>query len=646
MFIITIVYFLTFLLMLPLRSLSWLDDFAYIQTVDKFVQTGVLKISDWASATTILPALWGGLFAKIFGFSIPILQVSNIILFYFGLIAFYYTLKNLKFGEFKSVIFSLFLLSYPWIFQLNYSFMTDVFYLSLILISLFFYTRAFQQSKSHFFFFGGLFAGGAFLTRQIAIVIPLALALIFIFQLISGQKIKWQLMFWAFLPMAVIVLFYQLWISTVGVPAAYHVFFYEYTIKGILYNPRSWFFDWFLERPAIYLNSLMNHLLPIFLLFTISFKKIFRKTFPATIFVGLLFILYAFIILRANVKVTEKIPAEIFAFDRLFTKWGWLWPKLIFVAAPVWILTISYAIRKSNFIFLKKIVSKRNKPLFPLKKLLLICFAVLVLIITYFSFINPNKIYTSSYQNDPFLNSPLIKIVDSGLIWLDNLWPAIVLLLALLTLLYLFLNRFQLNIPPLKQPILVFISLILLGHFLLTILFAYSSWEEYTIPWVPLILILLLFLFRNLSLSPYRAVLIIFILLLFSVQITRNRIQEQGTRWELGSKLVQSGVDPYRIQVVSWTWRAYWFFEPMFQKTIAKYNGDKYKVPRTEFGLWRTDILDGDLYFFQELPYPETQVPKELIAKSQPYWVFNGLTLPFIKQEQTIILKTTIKNPR
>ena len=95
-FIISFIYLLLFILMLPLRNAAYLDDFAYIKNAEEFVLTGNLRITDWASTALVFPVVWGALFAKIFGFSIRILHLSNIVLFYFGLLAFYGILRNLK----------------------------------------------------------------------------------------------------------------------------------------------------------------------------------------------------------------------------------------------------------------------------------------------------------------------------------------------------------------------------------------------------------------------------------------------------------------------------------------------------------------------------------------------------------------------
>ena len=62
---IAIILFITALvlvLMLPIRDQIYRDDFAYAQSVKQFVDTGQIKVTEWAAPTLILQILWGGLF--------------------------------------------------------------------------------------------------------------------------------------------------------------------------------------------------------------------------------------------------------------------------------------------------------------------------------------------------------------------------------------------------------------------------------------------------------------------------------------------------------------------------------------------------------------------------------------------------------
>lgn len=65
--VITAIYLLTFLLMLPLKNQAFDDDFAYIRTTERLVKTGQLKLSDWTATSLIFQVYWGALFL---GFSL------------------------------------------------------------------------------------------------------------------------------------------------------------------------------------------------------------------------------------------------------------------------------------------------------------------------------------------------------------------------------------------------------------------------------------------------------------------------------------------------------------------------------------------------------------------------------------------------
>ncbi len=112
-FAITAVYVGICIVMLPLYNKAYLDDFAYAQTVRNFVNTGILKISDWTAVTLIFQVFWGALFSRIFGFSLASLQLSTIVLLYFGLVAFYFILREIQLDDTISALFTLALLSFP-----------------------------------------------------------------------------------------------------------------------------------------------------------------------------------------------------------------------------------------------------------------------------------------------------------------------------------------------------------------------------------------------------------------------------------------------------------------------------------------------------------------------------------------------------
>src|SRR3989304_8482313 len=149
---ISITYLLSFLYMLPLRDQIYGDDFVYISTVRDFIQTGVLKVSEWSYASMIFQTFWGAAFSEIFGFSLKIMHLSTVVILYPGLIAFYLLLREFSVSKFRSFIFTLFLLFFPHVFFMTYTFLTNIPAMSLAIISVYLYVKGLKRGGWRWFF--------------------------------------------------------------------------------------------------------------------------------------------------------------------------------------------------------------------------------------------------------------------------------------------------------------------------------------------------------------------------------------------------------------------------------------------------------------------------------------------------------------
>src|SRR2546430_5874257 len=78
-----------FVLVPPGGEFATDDDWDYALTVQRLVETGRLQLSAWAQATLVFQIAWGGLFARLFGFSHTILRVSTLVLAALGVVSFY-----------------------------------------------------------------------------------------------------------------------------------------------------------------------------------------------------------------------------------------------------------------------------------------------------------------------------------------------------------------------------------------------------------------------------------------------------------------------------------------------------------------------------------------------------------------------------
>src|SRR5919197_2237820 len=159
----------------PLGEFPINDDWLYARTVQGLIERGQLEVPAWGASSLVLQAYWGGLFARLFGFSHGALRASTVVLGAAGVLGCYALLRELL-GARRALLGALLLLVNPLYVTLSYSFMTDVPFLSLTLWALFCYVRALrgQRIRLGWLVAGSVFAGGAFLVRQLGAALPLA----------------------------------------------------------------------------------------------------------------------------------------------------------------------------------------------------------------------------------------------------------------------------------------------------------------------------------------------------------------------------------------------------------------------------------------------------------------------------------------
>lgn len=160
--------------MIPLRNQGFTDDFAFAQSVRNFLNTGSLKISEWSAPSLVFHVYWGYLFTSVLGFSFTSLQLSVISLLPLLIIFIYFTLINNKIEITQSLMFAVFFLSIPWIIQFSFTFMTDIPFLTLEVVGIYYYIQGFKPNKNINLLFGSTAASLAFLIRQTGVILPIA----------------------------------------------------------------------------------------------------------------------------------------------------------------------------------------------------------------------------------------------------------------------------------------------------------------------------------------------------------------------------------------------------------------------------------------------------------------------------------------
>lgn len=640
--VITFVYLLTFLLMLPLKNQGFEDDFAYIQTTNNLFKTGVLRISDWASATMVFPPVWGVIFFKLFGQSITVLHLSNIVLFYFGLICFYKLLKKIDIEEGRATIFTLILMSIPWVFHFVYSFMSDTFYVSLLIISLFYYIKAFQEKNYFSAFLGSAFAGLAFLTRQIAIVIPISLILVFIFNFIKYKKIEIPLILSSLLPVFITLILYYSWLDNVGLSAFQYLtigpkfkkdfllIIFPFKI-GQIGGVNSFYIEFLSQRLTAYINVILSVLFPLIFLYKIKIKEIFafvKENFKhILVAVGLTTFIYLVNFFYKQ-KFTSVPPSGIIYRQSTLFDWYIVWPYIFWFALPFLLgLVVLIFKRTFNHIFTKKhsinLTFFRN-------------FVLFFLLIFFLMFLNMTmKTYPSYFSINSFeqnLNPLVFKISAFLEIYktkemvielFKGSWFFYLTIYSFLIFMVYLLTHYKLKKIDKSSSKLLFLGLAFIGHFVLVLIFAYFYWEEYIIQLSPFIVIGIAYSTKKFELQKLGVIAVTIYMIFFSIMTTRHRYQRVGATWETATILVNEyQVSPLNVTEAGWGWRPWWYFESTFAEQVKKAGGNKYAVSRIG-GEWNEMRDDGPAYNINETSVGSND-DSSAFLKSEPYWVFWG----------------------
>jgi len=657
--------------MLPLRNVAFDDDFAYIRTAERLVKTNHLIISDWASAAVVFQSYWGAIFSKLFGYSIKILHLSNIVISYFGLIAFYYLLKLLKIHDLKASFYTLLLLSFPWIFNFIFSFMSDTFYMSLLIISIYFYVKGLQTKSRYNYFIGSIFSGFAFLSRQTGISIPLSITAIFIFQSLFSKKFLWKELLYSLSPFLVIYIIYSNWLGSGGLTAAQIAYGIPAIKKSILSHLLPFYLGHIAITNALYIENLIQRGLGnfnsaiVFLLPILFINKILiipailtvkRNIKP--IIITFLMLLAAYYINYINGSRYSAPPYHLILNYSTWIDWNKYWPYLIYISLPFWIVTIVLLSKK----FFHNLFVKRQHPYIIFFKYMIriLIFSYLYMFILICIKTFPYVFYPLRVNQPQFIvfeYLPALASLYSATLYVITLiaHPEIIsltfkdswfffLIISSLVISFLYMiSYFKLRKKWQKRSVQIFLLFVFISQYIVVSIISSGYWTQYIIPLIPLVILFIALLFRKLPFSIPQAIIVLLLIFSFSLQLTRNRYQRGGSCWEIAAKLVEIGVSPDRIFDVNWAWRPYWFFEKAFEDEVKKSGETKDKVAARNLQYWSREFPKGDYYEVISTPkqtqFNATQ-KRNIIFESKPYWLFPKLSLIY---ERCIIVKSETK---
>ncbi len=253
-------WLLCVLLMPPTRNFAYVDDWVYSQAAERIWSGQGFIPPDYVSPTLVAHAYWGAAFAWLFGFNFTTLTWATLVLSLIALISFYLLLRLFGFSPYLSLVGTAVLAVNPLFITYSYTYMTDITFLSLMLLSSLCYTRAVTSNAQlvsgddlkpvaignvsySWLVLGSLFASLAFLVRQFGLALPVAMLL----WLLWSRRLRWQQLLAAGLLPAVTAGSYLLWsrgfpLNSAGV--------YQQTVQG----------EW-LNNPLVALQFRLNTVL-------------------------------------------------------------------------------------------------------------------------------------------------------------------------------------------------------------------------------------------------------------------------------------------------------------------------------------------------------------------------------------------------
>ncbi|BCU14729.1 ArnT family glycosyltransferase [Microcystis aeruginosa] len=199
----------------PLGNFPLNDDWVYGLAVKSILEKGDFRLPSPAHANLFFQAFWGALFCLPFGFSFTALRFSTLTLGLIGAIGTYLLLREVNANQKISLLGALLLVVNPLYFGLANSFMTDVPFVALSVLSFYFLIRGLKRESIIEVILGLCLVYINILIRQYAIVILLSFALAYSFK----KRLKLKFLFASFVIFSSGILlhrFYQNWLYSTG----------------------------------------------------------------------------------------------------------------------------------------------------------------------------------------------------------------------------------------------------------------------------------------------------------------------------------------------------------------------------------------------------------------------------------------------
>jgi hypothetical protein len=158
-----------------LANVSITDDWVYYRSVEMLLTEHRLRVHDMSAAALVFQMFWGAAFAALFGLNFGVLRISTLVLAAVSGLALYALCRELEVPRSRSALAMAAYLFHPLALSLAYTFMTDLHFTGLLIVSVWLYLRALKPEgpDPRSLLAGSVVASCAFLVRQQGILVPM-----------------------------------------------------------------------------------------------------------------------------------------------------------------------------------------------------------------------------------------------------------------------------------------------------------------------------------------------------------------------------------------------------------------------------------------------------------------------------------------
>ncbi len=205
----------------PLGNFPLHDDFIYGKSVRQLIDTGRFHQPYYGQMNIIFQIYWGALFCLPFGFSFTALRMSTLALGLLGILATYGLLREIRARPAIALLGAALIALNPVYLGAANTFLTDVPFYSLFVLSLIFFVRGLRLDRPWMFAAGWAAAAAALMIRQFGLVLFIGFGCAYIFK--KGIKLKRIATAVLFVVSGLgLQYFYQVWLRSTGRISAFY----------------------------------------------------------------------------------------------------------------------------------------------------------------------------------------------------------------------------------------------------------------------------------------------------------------------------------------------------------------------------------------------------------------------------------------